>query len=75
MVAPPTTRLPMPAPRPDRERPAHSAVRVPANPDPFERIQIDGEPWVWVPETARWVLEATLPRRRDRRLTGSGLVR
>jgi hypothetical protein len=52
-----------------------SQVRVPADPDPFERIMIDGEPWVWVPETARWVLEAVMPRRHRERLAGSGQVR
>lgn len=50
-------------------------VWVPADPEPFERIMIDGEPWVWVPETARWVLEAVMPRRHRERLAGSGQVR
>lgn len=69
----------MPAVEEDREGRARTneggRVRVPADPDPFERIMIDGEPWVWVPETARWVLESVMPRRHRERLAGSGQVR
>jgi hypothetical protein len=68
----------MPGARNDREdhtRPtATGPVSVPADPDPFERILIDGEPWVWVPEASRWVLESVLPEERPDRLTGSGRV-
>jgi hypothetical protein len=48
---------------------------VPTDPDPFERILIDGDPWIWDPERARWVLEAVLPRRRRESVAGSGQVR
>jgi hypothetical protein len=53
---------------------AGGEIEVPADPDPFERILIDGEPWVWVPEASRWVLESVLPEERPDRLTGSGRV-
>jgi hypothetical protein len=54
---------------------AYGEIEVPAKPDPFERILIDGEPWIWDPEAARWVLESILPKRRRDRLAGSGQVR
>jgi hypothetical protein len=68
----------MPASDEDREeraRASEGSVPVPTDPDPFERILIDGDPWIWDPESARWVLEAVLPQRRRERVAGSGQVR